>query len=634
MIQPTLVAKMSSRGGVGRTSTAGTCNNASSGGENASEISSPKVERLGQGVVGISLDSAEDDGEWEVISRKSKNRAGSSAAKSWGSQNSISKAWGHPDVVQKLGMRNNGGSGRMSANAWPTQAFDSKKPAGRGNTRPQSSNWGSENNNSAPQPVIPHLWSMDGIGSLELVQLLQMVQKMIRKEMKILSEDFDSDASQKSHETRKNSRWFKKFFESLDSLTVEQINEPARQWHCPACQGGPGAIDWYRGLQPLMTHAKTKGSKRVKLHRELAELLEEELRRRGTSVIPAGEVFGKWKGLKDEEKDHEIVWPPMVIIMNTRLELDENDKWKGMGNQELIDYFNGYAAVKARHSYGPQGHRGMSILIFESSARGYLEAERLHKHFAEQGTDRNAWDHGPVLFHSGGKRQLYGYMAVKEDLDIFNQHSQGRSKLKYEMRSYQEMVVRQINQMSEDNQQLIWLKSRVAKEQRKTKTLEESLEIVSDKLRKTTEENRIVRQRTQMHHEQSQEELDFQEQFFKDQLKLIHEARDAKEDFENLQQKEREKAKQLSSSPSNTEDYRRRYGEEMEKFIQFQDREMKEYVAERDGLIKAHEEKFAAMKRRHWEEEFALEKEFDAELTSLMEKYTPNSHTKQGCNNV
>jgi hypothetical protein len=100
-----------------------------------------------------------------------------------------------------------------------------------------------------------------------------------------------------------------------------------------------------------------------------------------------------------------------------------------MGNQELLDYFSGYAAVKARHSYGPQGHRGMSILIFESSARGYLEAERLHKHFAEQGTDRNAWDRRRVLFYQGGKRQLYGYMALKEDLDLFNQHSQGSLSL-------------------------------------------------------------------------------------------------------------------------------------------------------------------------------------------------------------
>lgn len=99
-----------------------------------------------------------------------------------------------------------------------------------------------------------------------------------------------------------------------------------------------------------------------------------------------------------------------------------------MGNQELLDNFSSYAAVKARHSYGPQGHRGMSVLIFEASARGYLEAERLHKHFAEQGTHRDAWNHrGRVLFCPGGNRQLYGFIAVKEDLDIFNQHSPGYS---------------------------------------------------------------------------------------------------------------------------------------------------------------------------------------------------------------
>jgi len=96
-----------------------------------------------------------------------------------------------------------------------------------------------------------------------------------------------------------------------------------------------------------------------------------------------------------------------------------------MGNQELLDHFNSYAALKARHSYGPQGHRGMSVLIFESSAAGYLEASRLHKHFIDQGRGRDAWDGNRVSFCTGGKRQLYGYMALKEDLDIFNQHCQG-----------------------------------------------------------------------------------------------------------------------------------------------------------------------------------------------------------------
>ncbi|KAH8479893.1 hypothetical protein Peur_024645 [Populus x canadensis] len=642
---------MGSRGG-GKPFGSGANTSLSSKGKNVAEASGPAVEQLSQGVADIGLDSVQDDGEWEVIAKKSKNRAGSSAAKPWGSQNTNNKAWGNPDVIQKLGMRNNGGSGRNPGNAWSTQPVDPRGPTGRGAARPQTFNRGMQSNYAAPQPVIrpplEHGWSWQARAGATPLRSSEDQKKEENDEVKkenddyddkddeddgdslddtddeLLSEDFDSDTSQQSHETRKKSRWFKKFFDSLDSLSIEEVNEPARQWHCPACQGGPGAIDWYRGLQPLITHAKTKGSKRVKLHRELAELLDEELSRRGTSVIPAGEVFGKWKGLKDDEKDHEIVWPPMVIVMNTRLEQDDNDKWLGMGNQELLDYFSGYAAVKARHSYGPQGHRGMSILIFESSARGYLEAERLHKHFAEQGTDRNAWDRRRVLFYQGGKRQLYGYMALKEDLDLFNQHSQGKSRLKYELRSYHEMVVNQIRQMAEDNQQLIYLKNKVVKEQRHSEQLEKYCGIVAEKLRKTIEENRIVRQRTQMHHEQNKEELDFQEQFFKEQLQTIRDQREAKEeDFEKLQQDKRQQVKELNANPSNTEEYRSRV-EKVEEFIELQDKEMEEYVAERDNLIEEHGEKMTAMKRRHLEEELEMEKEYDARLASLMKKYTPN----------
>ena len=96
-----------------------------------------------------------------------------------------------------------------------------------------------------------------------------------------------------------------------------------------------------------------------------------------------------------------------------------------MGNQELLDYFGEYAATKARHAYGPSGHRGMSVLIFESSAVGYMEAERLHRHFVNQGTDRNAWQLNKVRFVPGGKRLLFGFLASKEDMEAFNKHCHG-----------------------------------------------------------------------------------------------------------------------------------------------------------------------------------------------------------------
>ncbi|ESW31925.1 hypothetical protein PHAVU_002G279500 [Phaseolus vulgaris] len=620
---------MSSKRG-GRSSTVATNDDSSSRGKNASEYL-PKIEQLTQDVADVNLESGQDDGEWVVYSRKSKNRVKNSAAKPW----SPTVTW------------NDGGVRRASG--WQSQNTNFRRPAG-GNARAQLNASKSESNNviSSPfiRPPLEHGWNWQSkTGSKQPWGGDNMIKDEITEESPVkkdsvdeqeeegfdamedtdddlMSDDYDS-ASEKSHETRKKSKWFKVFFENLDSLSIEKINEAERQWHCPACRGGPGAIDWYRGLQPLITHAKTKGSKRVKIHREFAELLDEELLRRGTAVIPAGEVFGKWKGLKDEEKDHEIVWPPMVVIQNTRLEQDENDKWLGMGNQELLNYFSTYDAVKARHSYGPQGHRGLSVLIFEASAIGYLEAERLHKHFAEQGTHRDAWfSHYRRLFLPGGRRQLYGYMAVKEDLDIFNRHGQGKSRLKYEMRSYKEMVVNQLRQMSEDNQLLVYLKDRDVKKQKQTKALEESLDIVTQKLRRTMEENRIVRLRTKMQHEENKEEMYMQEQFFKDQIRIIHDSRAAKEEeFERTQQEKREKVKPSSSSPSNEEEGRVKVDEYL-KFVEFQDKEMENFVGEEEKLREAHKDNVAAMTRRHWEEKVELEESFNEGLSKLMAKYS------------
>lgn len=68
--------------------------------------------------------------------------------------------------------------------------------------------------------------------------------------------------------------------------------------------------------------------------------------------------------------------------------------------------------------------------------------------------------------------------------------------------------------------------------------------------------------------------------------------------------------------------------EEVAKFIKIQDREMKEFVEEREKMEKMQEEKRAAMKRRHLEEALELEKEFDAEFTLLMDRYSPASSSR------
>ncbi|EOA20190.1 hypothetical protein CARUB_v10000486mg [Capsella rubella] len=590
--------------------------------------SKPEVEQLAQALAGTKLAPSQDDGgDWEVISKKNKNKPGNTSGKAWVSQNANPpRAWGG----QQQG-RGSYASGRGNGNGWGTQATDNRV-SGRG----RALNKKYDNNFVAPPPVTrPPLeggWNWQARKGSAHHTVLQEVPNVEDDEDNaseeendsdaledsdddLVSDDYDSDVSQKSHGSRKQNKWFKKFFDSLDSLSIEQINEPQRQWHCPACQGGPGAIDWYN-LQPLIAHARTKGARRVKLHRELAEVLDQDLQMRGASVIPYGEIYGQWKGLGEEEKDHEIVWPPMVIIMNTRLDKDDNDKWVGMGNQELLEYFDKYEAIRSRHSYGPQGHRGMSALMFESSATGYLEAERLHRELAEQGLDRNAWARRRNLF-SGGVRQLYGFLATKQDLEIFNQHSQGKTRLKFELRSYQEMVVKELRQIAEDNQQLNYFKNKLSKQNRHAKVLEESLEIMSEKLRETAKKTRIVRQSTKMLHEQNREEMDGQYRFFNDKIKQIHKNRYAKEEnFEKLQQQERAKVVENTSN----DDCRKR-AEEVSSFIKFQEKEMEEFVEEREKVIIEQEKKIKEMKRRHEEEVLDLEREYDEALEQLMNKY-------------
>ncbi|EMS59902.1 hypothetical protein TRIUR3_00587 [Triticum urartu] len=405
-----------------------------------------------------------------------------------------------------------------------------------------------------------------------------------------MSDDYDSDASEKSFETRKMNKWFKR------------------------------AIAWFKGLESLVRHARTMGSRRVKLHRELAALLEEEISHRGSSVVQPGEHFGKWNGLT-ESTDRQIVWPPMVIVMNTRLE-----KVVRHGNQELLEYFSTYAVTKARHAYGPVGHRGMSVLIFESSAVGYIEAEHLDKRFVDQRTHRdNYMQKHRALFLPGGIRQLYGFLATKEDMEDFNKHHQGKSRLKYEMRSHNEMVVAPMKKMSEDNQQLTYVKNKGVKTEQRSKVVQGTLDVVAQKLRETEEENIFVRRKAKEKHSEYEEEMKSQEKFFLDQIENIHKALEDKErEFERLLQEERAKARQCDVDSGTTENRRLRK-EQVQRFMYCQVKDVQEFEAEADQLIKAHEEKKVQLKKEYATKEVELEKEFDAAFTGLMEKHKPNT---------
>jgi len=75
------------------------------------------------------------------------------------------------------------------------------------------------------------------------------------------------------------------------------------------------------------------------------------------------------------------------------------------------------------------------------------------------------------------------------------------------MKSYNEMVVMQMKQMSEDNQQLNYMKNKMVKTEQRSKAVEESLGVVSQKLRETIEENIFVRSKAKEKHLEYEQEV-------------------------------------------------------------------------------------------------------------------------------
>jgi len=71
--------------------------------------------------------------------------------------------------------------------------------------------------------------------------------------------------------------------------------------------------------------------------------------------------------------------------------------------------------------------------------------------------------------------------------------------------------------------------------------------------------------------------------------------------------------------------------ENISSFLKPQDKEMKQFEAEREKIKKIHEEKKLALKKKQWQEQVELEKELENELTQLMDKYNCNQSQEKNC---
>eukprot|EP00250_Pteridium_aquilinum_P033776 c627_g1_i2 orf=33-1481(+) len=295
------------------------------------------------------------------------------------------------------------------------------------------------------------------------------------------SEHCDSDASFESLESRKQNKWLRPFFNMLDDTGTDPTDnhEKYTLFYCPACRGsGLGETDVYKGLKPLIVHAKYHTKRRVKLHREFAAILEEDLERRCimTTEPSSANASCKQMGLIEDEKlmNQLIVWPPMVLLESKGVELDAHHKRAGMGSKELLEIFKEYHPRRVRHAYDPTDHfPQLSLLIFPDSPVGYMHAKRLAKNFKVSRRGREQCHELEALkSQSYGDGLLYGYMATDMDMLVFNTQDASKKKVKWDSRRYQEVVMQPMVEMQEAKLENKWLRAKLLEQEEHNKFLE------------------------------------------------------------------------------------------------------------------------------------------------------------------
>lgn len=113
--------------------------------------------------------------------------------------------------------------------------------------------------------------------------------------------------------------------------------------------------------------------------------------------------------------EDEIVWPPTVIIENTRLAKNEDGRWTGIGNVEMAQILQeiGHTYGKPKSSWGKEGHRGQVVVQYQPTLEGLKEAERLHEHFKANARGRDEWGRVRPFWHG-----LPGHEGLEEGPDF------------------------------------------------------------------------------------------------------------------------------------------------------------------------------------------------------------------------
>ncbi|XP_047330405.1 uncharacterized protein LOC124933994 [Impatiens glandulifera] len=92
-------------------------------------------------------------------------------------------------------------------------------------------------------------------------------------------------------------------------------------------------------------------------------------------------------------QDDMILWPPVVIIMNTSTGKSKDGRSEGLGNRAMDMKIRdlGFGTGKSRTLYGKDGHMGVTLIKFPSDKSGLTEAIRLSEHFERENHGRRGW---------------------------------------------------------------------------------------------------------------------------------------------------------------------------------------------------------------------------------------------------